>query len=115
LKDESVVKKHIERFSSLRDFNAPAQSQHADIDLSAQRPKLKVDADISFRADPSGLPTVNLMASNLDSIVARNRNKEQPRDDDRDDEEEVVPFDEDKVGHMLSFIPLLDQMLMCLL
>jgi hypothetical protein len=105
LKDESVVKKHIERFSSLRDFNAPVQSQHADIDLSAQRPKLKVDADISFRVAPNGLSTVNLMAANLDSSVARNSIKETVGDDDKDDDEEVVPFDEDKVGGMASFIP----------
>lgn len=99
-----MVRKQVERYSSLKDFAVPAPSQiHDDIDLTAPRPKLR--AEPSFRAGTDGKSAVNLMAATIEAsavVTPRMAKKKSTREEDIDDTEEVAPFDEDKVRHTFS-------------
>jgi hypothetical protein len=78
---------------------------HEDVDLTSERPTLKLDAGTSFRYTNGGVSSVNVMAASLDS--RSNKSIQEPKkdaDDQDDDETEVVtPFDEDKVWFHPSF------------
>lgn len=96
--DGSVVKKHIERYSSLKDVTAPVPSQiHEDIDLTTPRPTYKLDGATSFRYSADGTTAVNVMAASLESKSSKGRDRNGRDEDGEEDDEEVVPFDVDKV------------------
>lgn len=75
---------------------------HDDVDLTSERPTLKLGAGASFRYTTDGVSSVNVMAASLDSRSSKNKpasdQKNDPDDQDDDETEVVAPFDEDKVN-----------------
>ena len=100
-----MVKKHIERYSSMKDIINPAPSMiHEDIDLSAPRPVLK-NTSAQDGSNNSGFSSVNLMAASLNSryqmstkdTELNGQSIKSNQQDDDEVEETVVPYEEDKV------------------
>ena len=105
------MKNHIEKFSSQRDLSAASSQVHHDIDLSeAGRPTLKLDAEMSFRYTatmPSPVDVQTQAAENSPQrlLALQNQSQRERSDTGSEDEEAVIPYEEDKVytGYVYTF------------
>eukprot|EP00428_Durinskia_dybowskii_P086704 CAMPEP_0170422576 /NCGR_PEP_ID=MMETSP0117_2-20130122/36526_1 /TAXON_ID=400756 /ORGANISM="Durinskia baltica, Strain CSIRO CS-38" /LENGTH=1270 /DNA_ID=CAMNT_0010681243 /DNA_START=119 /DNA_END=3931 /DNA_ORIENTATION=- len=112
LTEDAVVKKHIERYSSMKDIINPAPSMiHEDIDLSAPRPVLK-NTSAQDGSNNSGFSSVNLMAASLNSryqmstkdTELNGQSIKSNQQDDDEVEETVVPYEEDKFSESIQML-----------
>ena len=106
------MRQHIEKFSSMKDVTAPPPaSAHSDIDLSSERPMLKLDSEANVRyasavqlkqAPPESSPLASVSEKRASAAAAAGRERGSSKtdggNDDDGEEEEVTAFDEDKVS-----------------
>lgn len=105
-----MVRNQIDRFNSQRDLSNTTAPVHHDIDMSQDgRPVLKLDAEASFRYVSTGphiSPLANIQADTFDNSTPHGtqpvksfplRSKVDVDTGSDDDDEVVVPYEEDKV------------------